>query len=176
MHRVRWPPACRPAGNRAWRHLAAEAKLLLGVTVDRSPPSRERRIGTAGCMVGWLRGCTQIGRLCGTQPGALRAATRPGLGGLAYPRVQGLDDVGVFGGDRRTFEFHGGVISSPPGSQNTGKMANRSICSTRTAWCRPWRPHCVPRGGRPGRRARGRRCRAGRRSRRWCRGRARPAR
>ena len=45
-------------------------------------------------MVGWLRGCTQIGRLCGTQPGALRASTRPGLGGLAYPRVQGLDDVG----------------------------------------------------------------------------------
>jgi len=49
----------------------------------------------------------------------------PGLG------VQGLDDVGVCGRDRLAPEFHGGVISPPPGCQEAGEMANRLICSAR---------------------------------------------
>jgi hypothetical protein len=51
-------------------------------------------------------------------------ATAQGPAGLrrpACPGVQGLDDVGGSGRDRLAPEFHGGVISPPPGCQRPAR-------------------------------------------------------
>jgi RNA polymerase sigma factor (sigma-70 family) len=122
------PAAAIEPGQELSRRVSAECRRWPVLSAERSLPNRNGWL--PGRLAGWV-GARRLAVYGRDEQQASGPPVVPAYVGWPVPAYIDSMTSAYLAAIGARLSFMVGVISSPPGSQNTGKMANRLICSTR---------------------------------------------